>query len=471
MKHTYFFIFLITISVTFFFSANGQNEPEVSFDTTIEGSDTICSTQQVCFINTSQNVDENFSFLWEVENGNAKQQSFSEIGNPVCFTFDEAGEFSVTLTAEAPPLEYSFDTVIVVKQTPAIDLDVTPSITMEPMMVTNFLVGYNVSDSLIVDFDDGTTTNSEFGAHTYEECGEYTIIATGYYSGCMASDSMLFTIRKAPPNSSFSYSAKGCAPFIDTLFAYTDYADKYKWTIDGNIIYEENPVYTFEIAGTYYPKLEAARNDDENYTYIRTDTVIVDALPDVRFTSSPDLVILPDQKVRVFNNTEDAVKYLWDFGDGITLEEDSTLDDVSPSHLYSEAGIYDITLYAWSEFNCRNSYASEEAVRVISEQKVVFPSAFSPNPQEEISPYYTPGSKSVTLFAPVEPDLLPIDSYHLRIFNRHGQLLFESNDPLKGWNGYYKGKLCRLGSYLWHVKGTFTNQYRFEQSGEVFLLR
>ncbi len=42
-------------------------------------------------------------------------------------------------------------------------------------------------------------------------------------------------------------------------------------------------------------------------------------------------------------------------------------------------------------------------------------------------------------------------SFHLLIFNRWGEKLFETYDPLEGWNGEYRGKLCNPGVYVYYV--------------------
>lgn len=44
----------------------------------------------------------------------------------------------------------------------------------------------------------------------------------------------------------------------------------------------------------------------------------------------------------------------------------------------------------------------------------------------------------------------PFD-YHLTIFNRWGETIFESFDAAKGWNGYYGGQKCQDGVYTWKI--------------------
>ena len=58
---------------------------------------------------------------------------------------------------------------------------------------------------------------------------------------------------------------------------------------------------------------------------------------------------------------------------------------------------------------------------------VIFPSAFTPN-----------GDNMNETYGPVYYG--PVDDYQFHIYNRWGQLVFETTDPTKGWDGNYKGK-------------------------------
>jgi gliding motility-associated-like protein len=41
--------------------------------------------------------------------------------------------------------------------------------------------------------------------------------------------------------------------------------------------------------------------------------------------------------------------------------------------------------------------------------------------------------------------------YNLIIFNRWGEVIFESNNAAVGWDGTYGGKICQDGTYLWQI--------------------
>ena len=50
-----------------------------------------------------------------------------------------------------------------------------------------------------------------------------------------------------------------------------------------------------------------------------------------------------------------------------------------------------------------------------------------------------------------------------------GQLLFQTNDRKKGWNGYFNGQLCKEGVYFYTIQGTFQSGQTFSKTGFVTL--
>ena len=67
--------------------------------------------------------------------------------------------------------------------------------------------------------------------------------------------------------------------------------------------------------------------------------------------------------------------------------------------------------------------------------------------------------------------LSPTSSYRMTIFSRWGVKIFETNDPTKGWNGYYRDRLCEEGVYIYKIEGVFQTGRPFSVSGDITLLR
>jgi gliding motility-associated-like protein len=67
-------------------------------------------------------------------------------------------------------------------------------------------------------------------------------------------------------------------------------------------------------------------------------------------------------------------------------------------------------------------------------------------------------------------------SYHLRIFDRYGRLVFESMDPNESWNGEYNARQVKEGVYLWQLQAVYTvpsgsESVRLDEKGSVMLMR
>ena len=98
-----------------------------------------------------------------------------------------------------------------------------------------------------------------------------------------------------------------------------------------------------------------------------------------------------------------------------------------------------------------------------------FPNAFTPNPSGSEGGYYVPGARENYVFYPFVQE--GIDEYKLQIYSRWGELLFESQDVNIGWDGYFRGKICEQGVYIWKVEAKFSNGKVVTKTGDVTLFR
>jgi gliding motility-associated-like protein len=88
---------------------------------------------------------------------------------------------------------------------------------------------------------------------------------------------------------------------------------------------------------------------------------------------------------------------------------------------------------------------------------IVLPNAFSPN-GDGVNDWFGASGSS-------------IGNIYLRIYNRWGQLIFESRDLNEAWNGKYKGFDCDLGIYVYSLSGAYNDGESFEHKGNITLVR
>jgi gliding motility-associated-like protein len=86
------------------------------------------------------------------------------------------------------------------------------------------------------------------------------------------------------------------------------------------------------------------------------------------------------------------------------------------------------------------------------------PNAFSPN-----------GDGLNDVFRPIPVGIK--STQYFRVFNRWGELMFETKEWLKGWDGNFKGKKATAGTYTWMIRGTDKNGKTVEMQGTVILLQ
>ncbi|MEP7164915.1 MAG: PKD domain-containing protein [Ferruginibacter sp.] len=289
--------------------------------------------------------------------------------------------------------------------------------------------------------------------HTYAGPGVYNvklfILDTTF---CNSPDSIEKTIRLSPiVTASFKTAALGCAPytavFDNTSLAGTDF----KWEFgDGTFSTDVTPTHLYANPGTYNVRLIAI--DTNTCNKIDTSayfTITVVSKPTAFFSWSP---VPPQENVPVsFTNlsSPDATHFLWNFGDG----ESSTVRD--PVYQYNATGTFTAELIAYNAANCTDTFRLPVNV-------IVLPLLDVPNA-------FTPGRFGVNGIVSVKG--FGIGKMEWRIYNRWGQLIFQTSNRSQGWDGTFKGKLQPMDVYAYTLDVEFTNGKKLRKTGDITLLK
>jgi gliding motility-associated-like protein len=289
--------------------------------------------------------------------------------------------------------------------------------------------------------------------------GVYTVVGTDA-NGCVNSDDVLVTIE-ALPIPSFIVDVPPCEPFTVTLTNTTPGpVDNCVWSInDGsNPINGCGPiVYTFSEAGTFDVTLttSSALGCEASVTY--TDIIYLENSPNASFDASNYNVTNLNTEVIFNNSSTNASSYVWSFGD-----ESANSSAVNPIHVFpsEESGVYTVTLIATSSMGCVDT---AYATITVSEEVIFYvPNTFTPDDDdynETFKPVFTSG------FNPFDFTML--------IFNRWGEIIFESHDASVGWDATYSGRYpVQDGTYTWKIIfKTLATDERREVIGHVNVLR
>ena len=178
--------------------------------------------------------------------------------------------------------------------------------------------------------------------------------------------------------------------------------------------------------------------------------IIVSPSPISEFYITPTEQDVFNPNFQVFDQSYDGIYVAYHYNDSIYIYERN------PRLNFIESGGYTIYQVVENEFGCRDS--SVFLIKVLPISTVFIPNTFTPD-----------GNKFNNTFRPVVYDVL---NYELKIYNRWGELLFETTDTKASWDGTYKGQMCQDGIYTYTLKySDIQTEELITKTGHVNLLR
>ncbi len=232
----------------------------------------------------------------------------------------------------------------------------------------------------------------------------------------------------------------------------TEYGAGYVWeTSDGKTYNSFEASHVFSPPGVYSVSLTLIRNlpcPDTSKTSI--NSITVNPTPVADFVFSPTITTIFDPEIFFENNSStDAITFDYDFGDGATSVY------MNEKHSYYKHGTYPVRLKIKNRFDCENQITKD--VKILPEFRFWVPNTFTPDDN---------GLNDV--FMPITVGVL---DYSFELFDRWGEKIFSTNDPMVGWDGKRKGKKCKQDVYVWKI--SFKNEVDlryYHKTGHVLLL-
>lgn len=304
------------------------------------------------------------------------------------------------------------------------------------------------------DFGDGFGIGSgDSAAYLYSEPGTYSVtLTTTSDSGCVDPRAMEVIVYElpdiyttVPDTSCFGDAAvlRATSAADNQLNWYYNQTDPEPFHV--GFSYATPPV-VFPV--TYYLEPQSPEGCVNQRIPI-TATVFPDE--ELTLVSSTDMAEMPFAVIDFgTNSTISLDQWSWNFGDGNSSE----LSD--PTHEYQFPGIYEVQVKTEDINGCEMT-----ATKLIEVKKIVgvnMPSAFSPNEDGFNDTYYI-GHNNLTTF-------------NIKVFNRWGQMVFESDSPDFEWNGTdLSGVPVNEGVYVFVVQATDFDGQDITESRTVTLLR
>ena len=292
------------------------------------------------------------------------------------------------------------------------------------------------NDSIIITDDHGCLIIEPF---TITEPAEVIVgLAGDTLSGCF------------PHNVNFTNTTSS----NDIDFTVVDFGDGIENTFSGI----DDFSHTYDSPGTYDVTITVTTVFGCTYTITYNSLIVVHNNPTASFLFSPLKITSLNPIVQFTDGSSfDVTSWTWD------------LPGATPNNAYSqnvndviypqgEVGTYPVTLIVENGFGCVDT--TERIVQIINDVLIFAPNTFTPDGDEFNQNWY------------VSVSGIDIYDFDLRIFNRWGEVVWESHDPSVGWDGTYKGKVLQQGTYQWVIKcadAVDDNKYTF--NGHVTIIK
>ena len=301
-------------------------------------------------------------------------------------------------------------------------------------------------------FGDGSPEQISFNAtHIFPAIGTYTVtLKLNDSSFCNSPAFKTFSLNVNDlVKAKFNTSPLGCAPYLASFFNQSGTPDVTWEFSDGTTSNLENPTKLYNIPGAYTVRLIA--RDPNTCNKIDTSdyfTIVVSERPNAEFAWQPN----PPEKntpTRFTNLSIGALRYQWDYGDG------ASSTDVNPVHQYNATGNYNAVLISFNQYNCTDTFS----LRVIT----------SVDPLLDVPNAFTPGKFGVNSIVKVRG--FGIAKMDWKIYNRWGQMVFQSQNYNEGWDGSFKGKLQPIDVYTYTLDVEFADGNKTRKTGDITLIR
>ncbi len=287
----------------------------------------------------------------------------------------------------------------------------------------------------------------------------YTVTGTSIF-GCIGTDQVSVTLELLPVVGFTADITSGCSPLEVNFTNNTVGSSSCNWLFgNGTTINGCGTVpAVFSQDGCFDVTLFTTSTNGCSNSLTIPNYICVEENPMASFNPASTIVTTLDTDVQFNNTSNGADFYVWNFGD-----ESMNSTIVSPNHTYPTAGDvnYYVTLVATTAFGCVDT--AYGFVQVQEELIYYVPNSFTPDfddYNQTFKPIFTSG------FDPFD--------YTLLIYNRWGEVIFESRNAEIGWQGTYgvDGELVQDGTYTWTIEYKRSiNDARQQIQGHVTLIR
>lgn len=370
------------------------------------------------FENLSQNAEN-----WYWDFGVAGTNDDTSIEESPSYTYPGDGIYTVELIVTAPYTcsDTAYSTVEIFPEidpafeAPEPECFSTNNFSLVPLVANDPITTYEW------DFGGSTVSANINGASisnlVYAEPGTYTVQVTAIANGCEVTASEDVWVISDPSIGFQGGPSIGCPPHSVsfTNSSQTETATTYLWDFgDGGISSAAEPVHVYENPGSYSVTLtmNASGFCSQQLTLTQSGLVQVQPIPNAGFDITPNQVDILNPVIEFETLATGNVQCFYNFGDG------GSSSDCSGIYTYTDGGYFDVTQTVVNEAGCTNTAVGQVAV---SGSVFYAPNAFTPDHD---------GINDVWM-----PVALGVSEYRLIVYNRWGQLIWQTDSQDEPWLG------------------------------------
>ncbi len=289
------------------------------------------------------------------------------------------------------------------------------------------------------------------------QSGVYKVTGTDLH-GCNSSNTVSILVHRLPSGGLSGGPFEACVPFCGN-YDFVEFPNgspitNATWMVNRSYTSGRSFFYCFSSEGEYI--FEGSFTDKNGCS--NTTTVLVTGLqkPLADFNVIPEHPVENGDPVQFVDNSfgNNIRQWNW-FLDDPSKEKPVKFSTQNAVYSFDNAGIYALALVVKNERGCADTMV--KSIRVEEDFLVFVPNAFTPNSDSRNE-----------LFIPV---LRGQKFLRMQIFNRWGEMIFETRSLENGWDGTFRGEPCKQDAYVWKLSISSKSGISRELTGEVNLLR
>lgn len=291
----------------------------------------------------------------------------------------------------------------------------------------------------------------------FSTAGFHPITVSAFFDQCLVTYTDSVFVYSEPIANFTTEPGPFCAPdavqFINLSTA--DAPLNYFWSFgDGTNSTLQNPNHYYPNAGTYTIGLTivASEGCTDTITLLQPNLITLHPSPEAKFSVTPDYTDICHAAIEFTDQSSGATSFFYWLDDESASKTLPTFD-----YTYLTSGYKRPMQVATNEFGCDDTVYRELFIEPFV---IYFPNTFTPDKDEFNNEFN--GTFALEML-----------NWNLKIMNRWGEIIFESNDAKVGWDGTYNGRMMQDGNYLYELNYVSCEKPQITQvlRGHVNLLR